>query len=270
MAITLWRSVLASLLLLPLSTAAQPSQIVLAPKPEIRRAKVTDYKDIARITVAAFRESPHFTYLHQFFDQYPNDTYVCFEEEAYVGLQHPRVVGHIATVPAKEPPHERLAVSAGLWVLPEWMDSDPSAASQTRRWSPMVSFLHGLRNECKERDINVTRALDWQPQWEVADKWLEDAYPEDEQLYLASLATLPDYQGHDYAGYVVREALREFKEFPEDGLPGDLYATLIATTAGEPLYFETGFQSLKNVTIDAVDKDESFRFDIMSLRVRHG
>jgi hypothetical protein len=169
-------------------------------------------------------------------------------------------MAHIGMVAAHEAPHEMTAVSASLWEL-FTPDSTPVAKVSVIE---LLTFPHGA---CQLRDFNQTRAVDAQRQMDQAKQhYLDDDYPQSQQAYLASIGTLPAYQGHDIAGHVLRQGLRTIMEDPQSPTP--LFATLLATPAGEPLYFENGYRSIENVTIYALDKEQSFVFDVMVKQLR--
>lgn len=151
-------------------------------------------------------------------------------------------------------------------------------------YASLSRTAHGLQrgdDACaNRRDLNVTRAVAFQRRFEAEQKrWLDDRIPTRRQLYLDILATQPMYQGRDIAGELLREGIRDATargscegEAVDAGRKanGDdeaLWATLIATDAGEPLYSENRFQSRANITIKALDGDEKFRYDVMVRRL---
>jgi ribosomal protein S18 acetylase RimI-like enzyme len=254
---------------LPLSPTALVGQVALElplyPDIKVREATVADAAIISNITIEAFSEVPYFRYFRQFFKQYPHDAFNCLEGQLRRILTRPNVTGHIAFAPAIEPPHRQIPVSAAVWTLSETVnvvDSDFLVAA------PFVGLAR-TDQVCKNRDVNKTRAIDFFEQFQrLHQRYLDDVYPLEQQLYLASIATLPAYQGHDIAGHVLRRGLAMVNDTPSDRLPDKLYATLTATPMGEPLYRDNGYESIKNITIRTLDDEERFRFDVMVQQLR--
>lgn len=260
-------------LLLPVAASAIRQGPVQRPlssqiEVEVRRATAADAEIFANITIAAFQESAIWKYLHQFQDQYPHDTYDCFVGMLRDGLSWPAIMAHLGFVASDDPPHDKIAVSAALWNLPKSLRKDASPSDM----APGVSLLGGyglLADKCRNRDFNVTRALDYSDKFDkYVDGPLGRLYPPRQQLLLQSIGTLPAYQGHDIAGHLLRKGLTTPDDIPDDKLPKALYATLAATTDGEPLYAENGYESFKNVTIHFLDGLGSERYDIMAKQLR--
>lgn len=241
-----------------------PSQVDV----EVRRATSADAEIFANITIAAFQEAPVWKYLHQFQDQYPHDTYDCLVEILQDGLAWPNIMAHLGFVASHEPPHEKVAVSAALWKLPKSLRKDTFSDM-----APGAALLDGYRlltdNNCWTRDLNMTRAVDYNRHFkEDVQQPLDRLYPATQQLVLHLLGTLPAYQGQDIAGHLLRKGLTVPDSIPDENLPKALYATLAASTDGEPLYAENGYESIKNVTFTFLDGLGSDRFDIMAKRLR--
>lgn len=259
--VKLARTLVVAFAALPLAIAVvDGNQLPLFPQIEVRRASSADAAIITNITIAAFRDLASFRYVRQFYDQYPQDTFDCLHAEVLKELDRPErdVVGHLGLVPANEESHEKTAVSASLWKLPR-SSSSPGMAEAL-----INTFFN---DECKNRDLNLTRAVDAQRQLvREKQRYLDDVYPEDQQLYLGSIGTIPAYQGHDIAGHVLRAGLAMVDN--DAYKHRSLYATLMATPAGEPLYRENGFTSIKNISIRALDNYGPFRFDVMVKQLR--
>lgn len=167
-------------------------------------------------------------------------------------------------MPANKPPHEEIPVSAALWTIPDALGRSPSDTP-----APLGPLLQSDNPSCPHRDHNLTRTLDAERQFQLQkQRYLDDLYPQQQQMYLESIATLPAYQGHDLAGDVLRKGLSMVHTVPDHRLPSSLYATLIATPAGEPLYWDNAYSSIANMTIYALDSDEEFRFDVMIKQLR--
>lgn len=247
----------------------RPLELPLASQVEVRRATSSDSAVFSSIIIAAFKDAPEFKYVHQFFDEYPHDQFDCLNDLLKDALSWPAVMAHLGLVRANEPPRDTVAVSAALWILPDSMRNDSSAAASSTNPISQLNTLSVTIEACKNRDINETRALDYIRQFDgLTKRYLDDVYPEDRQLYLNVIGTLPAYQGHDIAGHLLREGLRSVDDVPDDKLPEALYATLSATVAGEPLYRDNSYTSIKNITIHALDGIGDFRFDIMVKQLR--
>lgn len=262
-------------LLLPVTASTIRQGPVQQPLPsrlevEVRRATPTDSETFANIIIAAFQESATWKYLHQFQDQYPHDTYDCLVTMLRNGLSSPKIMAHLGVVRSDEPPHDKIAVSAAAWNLPKSLRKDASGSSSDA--VPEVSLLKNyalLADACFGRDINVTRGLDFIHQNDkLVERPLEHLYPNSQQLLLKIIGTLPAYQGRDIAGHLLRKGLTAPDGIPNDKLPKALYATLAATTDGEPLYAENGYKSIKNATVYFLDGLGSARFDIMAKQLR--
>lgn len=100
--------------------------------------------------------------------------------------------------------------------------------------------------KCSERlDWNMTRAADFGRQMGLIEKRYLYGY-EHTQMYLAILATHPDWDGHGfgaahcYWGMKMAEAR-------------NITTTLIASPAGWVLYDSLGFESVHNITITTID-----------------
>ena len=243
-------------------------QAPLTPQVEIRRATPADSGVFVNITITAFQELEDWKYLHQFQDQYPYDTYDCVFGVLRDALSSPLIVAHLGVVPAAEPPHEKIAVSASLWKLPEPVSQDTLPVNIV----PAFSVLGGWGNvveECQQRDVNMTSGADFSEQFDrKVNRPLEHMYPPEQQLLLESIGTIPAYQGRDIAGHLLRKGLAAPEDMPDNEWPERLYATLAATTDGEPLYMENGYESIANATLTRLDGLGTTRFDIMSKQLR--
>jgi ribosomal protein S18 acetylase RimI-like enzyme len=235
------------------------------PDIKVKEASAADAATISNITIEAFKALPHFHYFRQYFDLYPHDAFDCLKAVLNEALTWPNVTGYLGVVPAIESPHEDVAVSAAVWLLPA------SAETVAPIMLDAITLVEMPQSDiiCRNRDVNRTRAADFMRQNNKAEqRYLNDVYPEEQQLYLSSLATLPAYQGHDIAGHLLRKGLNLIDDVPSYSWPRELYATLMATKMGEPLYFENGYESIKNITIYALDTKEEFVFDVMVKQLR--
>merc|ERR1711939_558307 len=88
------------------------------PDIKVKEASAADAATISNITTGAFKALPHFRYFRQYFDLYPHDASDCLKAVLNEALTWPNVTGYLGVVPAIEPPHEDVAVSAAVWLLP--------------------------------------------------------------------------------------------------------------------------------------------------------
>lgn len=108
------------------------------------------------------------------------------------------------------------------------------------------------------RDLNYTRAVAWERDFTAAKRRCIDERFGSAQLYLDTLATHPDYQRRGFASQLVSQGIDAGKRDSVD-------VTLIAEPTAATFYIHLGFVSVENITIDSVDHDEKFRFDVMKL-----
>jgi hypothetical protein len=167
------------------------------------------------------------------------------------------------------------------------------ASSSSSLLPPFVPFLgavqdpslYGELDAClNRRDVNRTREAYFLDQLRSKQDRCLDDIPKDSQLYLHTIGTVRRYQGRDIAGELLREGLafaRDGRDVERDvsessgkgnverdsGGKDGLWATLSATEAGEPLYFENGYHSRANVSIPTMEGDDAFRFDVMLRRL---
>lgn len=225
----------------------------------VRNATIADAEAITSIISAAFYDSPHMKYVYQFMDEYPKDHHDCMYEviHAALGLGTSSVLAEVALLPNNTHPHELRPVAVALWVLPTaWKSADD-------RTVPSLAMLQVSR--CSDRYLNTTRFADFVDQFNSAkEDYLDGVYANQNQLYLDSLATHPDYQRRGAGSALVRSGLQFGKEMYANE---NITATLIATEAGEPLYQYLEWTSLRNFTVRSLDivegSREEWRFDVM-------
>ena len=101
-------------------------------------------------------------------------------------------------------------------------------------------------------DTNLIRLAHLLPQLIAAeDQYITDAY--EFQLYLGTLATHPDWDGHGFGAAHVRWGIRKAESEAQRlskqlGRRVRIPVTLLATPAGHTLYKELGFEEAANIT----------------------
>ena len=249
----------------PLLLAAQASkQHILSSKLLVRNATVSDAAGVTTVILAAFDHTPQFQYMYQFQDDYPEEHFNCTYTEMLKFFDLPSGVGlmEVVDMPRKEPPHDMIPVAVAVWVLPSQLESEESL--------PLLSPLGLLTatTKCSHRDLNLTRFNDFQRQFNRKKRrYLDDLYGRPggpNQLYLNTLGTHPDYQRRGAGGALVRSGL-QFGAYKYSDT--NVTATLIATAAGEPVYEQLGWDSLKHFTVKSLDNTngtkEEWKYDVM-------
>lgn len=239
---------------LAFSAAEQTGQATLNAKLDVRvrLAQPGDARAMAIVLLDAFAQNPYIQYLYQHANAENREiTIRCATDSIAEGLAHENAFGHIGLV--RTGAGEEV-VSTAAWITPSVAESS-------------ISFLLGEGSDCPGPAVNLSRAENFTRQLESAEqRVLDDVYGE-HQLYLAAIGTLPRYQGHDIAGELLRGGLKHGLAKVPDSI-GSLYATLAATPAGEPLYFENGYSSIENVSIASNEGDQHWRFDFMKRLMR--
>lgn len=237
---------------------SSPQQEPLSTTPSIRNATKADAKAMTRVIEAAFHDSPHIRYAYQFMDEYPNDHFNCMYENIHKVIGLPYVLAQIAMLPNISEPHKLTPAAAALWVLPT-------------AWRSNILEDRPLRlfGTCRQRDLNITRAEDFERQFGSAkQKCLDNVYAKKNQFYLDTLATHPDYQRQGAGSALVTSGL----DFGTSAFKDDnVTATLIATEAGEPLYKYLKWESMSNFSVHSMDvvngTREEWKFDVMKYRL---
>ena len=103
----------------------------------------------------------------------------------------------------------------------------------------------------------MTRALDFVRQFNAAEhKYVFDVFGET-QIYLYELATHPDYQLKGAGTRLIERGV-------ENGRRGNVNVTLVAQPSAEGFYFKKGFLEMKNFSVNSVDGDQTFWYNVMS------
>ena len=225
----------------------------------IRNATTSDAADITNVILSAFRDAAHWKYAYQFKDQHPEEHFNCFHESLREALKIPDVLAQVVLLPNITRPHELEPIAVALWILPTAWQTDIVAASA------FLLFSTAMLAKCEHRDMNLTRVDDYDHQFFVAkEQYLDNVYAKQNQLYLDTLATHPDYQRRGAGSALVRSGLAIGKAAYNDD---NITATLIATEAGEPLYQYLGWDSMCNFSVHSLETTngsrEHWRFDVM-------
>lgn len=228
----------------------------------IRPATELDLDDITTVIMDAFAPGQVYRYVFPQLDQYRQYHWRCLRKDVGRSLKYKEKndFWNVIAVPIEETAnfaiqgrHERV-VAVGVWDVLE----PAKNVVRPGMISPFVSRMGHM--SCSDHlDVNITRALDYSRQYGPAEKHYVDDYP-DKQVYLALLATHPDWDGHDFAATHIQWGLNMAAEM-------DLMTTLIATPAGWKLYNQLGFDSVANITITTIDpEDDNLWFEYMQYR----
>lgn len=244
----------------------------------VRNATISDIDDISRVVLDAFASDPEFDYQYQFRKQYPRYHLRCSQQlvkQAFESKPDSVVIKVIDVPPHDErrEPRHTAAVSDHSAATDAHTLSIGAVAIwdfNTTGTNLMINVLQALRTlsvssstawstpDCAAHlDANMTRVNITGAQFKaVKDKYIDTAY--DSQLYLALLATHPVWQNQGFGPANLAWGLTEASKL-------QIPVTLIATPAGYPLYVETGFKSVANITINKVDGDEGsgFWYEVM-------
>jgi hypothetical protein len=220
---------------------------------KFRDAVAEDIDDITDVVLDAFSPADDYKYIYQFRDQYPGYTWTCLRQivkdsmvkapTSYTTWSY--TTWTVISVPDPTSSRGSRVVSVAGWVFGARMEAF---------WP--FGAANGL-NCSQHLDANATRANQVQERMDSAkQKYLDDVYA-DKQLYLKVLATHPKWDGHGFAAIHLHWGLAEAHKM---GVP----TTLIATTAGHPLYLSVGFNETYNITIERLDGLGTLWYEVMA------
>lgn len=107
------------------------------------------------------------------------------------------------------------------------------------------------------QSLNLTRTWDYVTHFNAAEqKFVFDIFGEG-QLYLHELATHPDYQLRGAGTRLIERGI-------ERGRKEDVNVTLIAQPTAEGFYFKKGFMEMRNISVESIDGDQSFGYNVMA------
>ncbi|KAK7181603.1 acetyltransferase [Paraphaeosphaeria sporulosa] len=268
-------------LTLHVAATAAGEQQVLNDSPHaglrLRNATINDAAAIANVTIAAFFDLPNWDYLYQFRREYPREHQRCMTQFTNRILAHPAGRGEVVEIEAGAD-GERVVIASALWLqlqlqcalaeaggeepIPVGALSEgelvgkglvPSNRAKSRAGTEMAN--------CTHRDLNLTRAVAWDHQWNTLAR--KNLAPfGGNQLYLELLGTHPAYQGRGAGSSLVKSGLERARKEMEEG-ELDVNVTLIAQPTAETFYMGMGFKEMRNMTMEGVD-GESFVFNVMA------
>lgn len=118
-------------------------------------------------------------------------------------------------------------------------------------------MTHVTQGKCTHKDLNITRAIDWEHKFTAEKRKHVDNVFGTDQLYLDTLGTHPRYQLRGSGTRLVNTGI-EFAR--REGVN----VTLIAQPTAETFYLHLGFVSVKNISVTSVDGDQAFRYNVMA------
>ncbi|KAJ4336296.1 hypothetical protein N0V95_008643 [Ascochyta clinopodiicola] len=224
--------------LLGLLGSAKGDQHILGPQGRLRNASLADADAIAAIAIAAFDPMPSWQYLYSFRHSFPQEHRECVRFGVTQLLSRPD-----STAEVIEAPHgsENPLVAVAIWL------QNPSTRQSILRNAPEGCF----------KSTNITRAIDWERKFNTAEReFVTDVFGK-QQVYLLELATHPDYQSRGAGTRLVERGV-------ERGRREGVNVTLIAQPTAEGFYLNRGFREIQNISIESVDGDEEFGFNVMA------
>ena len=257
---------------LPFAKDQQPlDEQVLAPK--VRNATLADVDAITDIIVDAFTPSPEQQYVLQFLDEYRQYHWECQRQELVdimeAASDDQRIYINVIDAPVDDDSDEMKPVALAGWVLKTRGHSSTVQPLLQRlstlafAWPVSAAAPPGAemaRNCHLHLDMNLTRALQWQYEFNPYEKhYIEEAY--DRQVYLALLATHPDYDGPWFGAAHCQWGKQLAKQWEKDlseetGEEEKVNVTLMATPRGYELYSTIGFENIANLSFTRVEGDE--------------
>ncbi|OAF99180.1 uncharacterized protein CC84DRAFT_1264196 [Paraphaeosphaeria sporulosa] len=248
-------------LTLHVAATAAGEQQVLNDSPHaglrLRNATINDAAAIANVTIAAFFDLPNWDYLYQFRREYPREHQRCMTQFTNRILAHPAGRGEVVEIEAGAD-GERVVIASALWLQLQLQCALAEAGGEEP--IPVGALSEEMAN-CTHRDLNLTRAVAWDHQWNALAR--KNLAPfGGNQLYLELLGTHPAYQGRGAGSILVKSGLERARKEMEEG-ELDVNVTLIAQPTAETFYMGMGFKEMRNMTMEGVD-GESFVFNVMA------
>lgn len=219
-----------------------------------RPAVEDDLDDAATVICDAFSPGPVWRYAFPRYAEFKDYHWRCLRKEmGHVPHKtiNASVFANVITVP--DGTGERV-VSIGVWNLIE--PKPKHAADAEPDFSTSQFDMFRMHKKCSDNlDANMTRAKDLSKQFEAVEKHYVRDFPRT-QMYLALLATHPDWDRHGFGAVQVEWGMDKMKG---TGVP----LTLLGTPAGWVLYDQLGFESVANITITTLDWPENLWHEYM-------
>lgn len=259
---------------LPFATCHQLQQPLISQQPLLRNATLDDADDITSVVIAAFSPTPAWQYIYQFHKSKPNEHHRCVRDGIMQVVAEPEFHIEVIEAPA-DVKGELNVVAAAAW-RPNFSEDAMGVfvsrvASKYRIIALFQMSLFRLwelgrngkgwadktKEHCEHRDMNLTRALPFAHASTIAlKKYIEEPFGPT-QLYLDMIAVHPDYQLHGAGTRLVSRGV-------ERGRRDGVNVTLAALPTSEGFYAHIGWRSWSNFTIEGVDGDREFRYDVMA------
>ncbi|KAH6643046.1 hypothetical protein C7974DRAFT_115820 [Boeremia exigua] len=231
-------------------------QITLTQQSRLRNATMDDADAITTIFLAAFAPLPAWQYVYPFRNDFPGDHKKCYLRFIVPMLSD--ACAHTEVIEA--PTGSNIAlIAAAIWVQKsshEQLGVRPCPAKDELR-SRLCGLDSIVLDECMHKDMNITRAIDYERKFNAAKKTHVDDVFGTEQLYLEQLATHPDYQSRGAGTRLIESGLERGKRI-------GVNVTLIAEPTAENFYVHRGFREASNISLESVDGDQSFEYNVMA------
>lgn len=214
----------------------QQQDIIEFSKVHIRPAEKQDLDDVATVILDAFAPSALYHYAFPQFERFREYHWKCLRKE--LGRQFADIPENaflnVISVPNDSRKHTGDSRHNRAVAVAAWKIIEPTTEVVNHKES--IDFgLHLEKSSCSDNlDTNMTRALNFSRQFSLAEKHYVNEYP-GKQVYLALLATHPDWDGHGFGATHCQWGMAMAAEMKAP-------VTLIATPAGWPLYDELGFE----------------------------
>ncbi|KAI1363202.1 hypothetical protein F5Y08DRAFT_354722 [Xylaria arbuscula] len=221
---------------------------------QLRPATEADLDDLVTVVIESFAPGPAWQYLFPHLNKYKDYYWHCLRREAGMQFVHRTNMTfiNVISIPntggantwgGQQGSRERV-VALGVW---KFLAKGNKEVHQTHSsvFDPRLMYA-----KCSDHlEANMTRAIDFQRQMDIAEKRYIFDFPEP-QLLLSLLATHPSWDGHGFGAANVKWGIERATK-----LGKHLPVTLLATPAGWPLYDSLHFESVANITINTVDDD---------------
>lgn len=242
-------------------------------EPKVRNATLADVDAITDIIVDAFTPAPEQQYVLQFLDKYRQYHWECQRQEVVniieAASEDEEIYINVIDAPVNDDSDGMKPVALAGWVLKTHGHSTTehpllhrlSTLACPQPVSTASLAISDMAGNCHlHLDMNLTRALQWEYEFNPYEEhYIEEAY--DRQVYLALLATHPDYDGRGFGAahcewgkQLARRWERDLSKGTGKEERGNV--TLMATPRGYELYSTIGFEKIANLSFMRVEGDE--------------